>query len=68
MNDILSPSAVLPFEELEAPDKVKVVNPAYDYVPPELVDLFVTDVGGAQPSYIYRLLAENYSREDYDLH
>lgn len=64
VNDFLSPSAVLKFEEIEDPDRVRVANPAYDYVPPELVSLFVTDNGGAQPSYIYRLLAENYSRED----
>jgi translation initiation factor eIF-2B subunit beta len=46
---------------------VDVVNPAYDYIPPELVSLLVTDVGGYTPSYVYRLLSEYYSREDYVL-
>lgn len=46
---------------------VQVVNPQYDYVPPHLIDLFVTDNGCHTPSYIYRLLQEYYHREDYDL-
>lgn len=44
-----------------------VCNPAYDYVGPELISLFVTDTGGYTPSYVYRLLAEYYTREDYGL-
>lgn len=46
---------------------VEVINPAYDYIPPELISLFVTDVGACTPSYIYRLLTEYYSRQDYVL-
>ncbi len=46
---------------------LEVHNPAYDYIPPHLVSLLVTDTGGYTPSYVYRLLAEYYSREDYVL-
>jgi translation initiation factor 2B subunit (eIF-2B alpha/beta/delta family) len=46
---------------------VHATSPMFDYVPPELVSLFVTDTGGFTPSYVYRLLAEYYSREDYTL-
>ncbi|CAK0782653.1 hypothetical protein CVIRNUC_005852 [Coccomyxa viridis] len=46
---------------------VHAFNPVFDYVPPELVSLLVTDIGGHIPSYVYRLLAEYYSREDYTL-
>lgn len=46
---------------------VHAPNPAFDYVPPELISLFVTDTGGYTPSYVYRLLAEYYTREDYGL-
>ena len=46
---------------------VHVCNPAYDYVAPELISLFVTDTGGYTPSYVYRLLAEYYSASDYGL-
>ncbi len=45
----------------------QVLNPVLDYVPPELVSLFVTDTGGYTPSYVYRLLTEYYSREDFVL-
>jgi translation initiation factor eIF-2B subunit beta len=41
--------------------------PAVDYIDPECIDLLITDTGGYTPSYIYRLLAEYYSREDYAL-
>ena len=41
---------------------VHVPNPTYDYVPPHLISLFVTDMGGYTPSYVYRLLAEFYDR------
>jgi translation initiation factor eIF-2B subunit beta len=46
---------------------VEVHNPMYDYIPPHLISLFVTDTGGYTPAYVYRLLAEYYSREDYSL-
>lgn len=39
-------------------------NPAYDYVPPELVSLLITNQGPSHPSYIYRLIAEYYHQED----
>ncbi|CAB1097583.1 unnamed protein product [Ectocarpus sp. CCAP 1310/34] len=42
----------------------QVLNPAYDCIPPNLVDLYITNMGGLQPSYIYRLLAEYYHRDD----
>lgn len=41
-----------------------MLNPAYDYIPPNLVDLYITNMGGLQPSYVYRLLAEYYHRDD----
>lgn len=43
---------------------VTVVNPSYDYVPPELITLLITDQGGVTPSYVYRLLKETYAPED----
>ncbi|KAL6851708.1 hypothetical protein ACP4OV_020272 [Aristida adscensionis] len=43
---------------------LNVVNPTFDYVPPKLVSLFVTDTGGHSPSYMYRLIAEYYSADD----
>ncbi|XP_015580628.1 translation initiation factor eIF-2B subunit beta isoform X1 [Ricinus communis] len=43
---------------------IHIVNPAFDYVPPELVSLFITDIGGHNPSFMFRLLADYYSAND----
>ncbi|EFJ41048.1 eukaryotic translation initiation factor 2B beta [Volvox carteri f. nagariensis] len=49
------------------PGNVHVPTPLFDYVPPHLISLFITDMGGRTPSYVYRLLTEYYSRNDYFL-
>lgn len=41
-----------------------VCNPAYDYIPPELVTLFVTDAGGQVPAFVKSLLGELYHPDD----
>eukprot|EP01112_Ceratiomyxa_fruticulosa_P012160 TRINITY_DN3353_c0_g2_i2.p1 TRINITY_DN3353_c0_g2~~TRINITY_DN3353_c0_g2_i2.p1 ORF type:complete len:348 (+),score=73.18 TRINITY_DN3353_c0_g2_i2:196-1239(+) len=64
-NDFLSPGQIIKFEEAdELLESVQVQSPAFDYIPPERVDLFLTNIGGHNPSYIYRLLAEYYSPDD----
>jgi len=60
-----NPADVLSHDKLLRPDSVGVLNPRFDYVPPELVSLFVTDHGCHTPSIIYRLLEEYYDAEDY---
>lgn len=44
-----------------------VLNPASDYIPPELISLFVTETGCHMPSYVYRLVGEYYAPQDYSL-
>ena len=47
---------------------LQVHNPSYDYIPPNLISLFLTDHGhGFMPSYVYRQLSEFYHRQDFDL-
>ena len=66
LNQVLrSPMPMLPYEE--GLQGVHVPNPARDYVPPELVSLFITNIGGNHASYIYRLLSEYYHQEDYHI-
>ena len=48
-------------------ESLRLPCPLVDYIEPENIDLLITDVGGLTPSYIYRLLSEVYSREDYVL-
>ena len=62
-NVLLSPEPMLRYDEGLA--NVHAPNPAYDYVPPELVALLITNSGPSHASYIYRLLAEYYHQEDH---
>ncbi|KAG6406225.1 hypothetical protein SASPL_133824 [Salvia splendens] len=73
LNELKSPSELLDFGEFSdcldfgsgsGSPLIHVVNPAFDYVPPDLVSLFITDTGGHNPSYIYRLIADFYSPDD----
>ncbi|KIL69951.1 hypothetical protein M378DRAFT_190304 [Amanita muscaria Koide BX008] len=66
-HDFGNPSEVLAFEEGDLVDKVDVLNPYYDYIPPELIDAFITNDGDHPPSSIYRLLKETYDDEDNEL-
>ena len=43
----------------------QVIGPAFDFIPPGLMDLYVTSSGSHQPSYIYRLLTEYYHPNDH---
>ena len=46
-------------------EDVELINPVHDYIPPDLIKLYVTNIGGFQPSYIYKLLAEYYHPDDW---
>ncbi|XP_029454280.1 translation initiation factor eIF-2B subunit beta [Rhinatrema bivittatum] len=63
----VSPQEVLPFSEGEILSRVSVQCPVFDYVPPELITLFIFNSGGNAPSYIYRLMSELYHPDDHDL-
>ncbi|KYR00968.1 translation initiation factor eIF-2B beta subunit [Tieghemostelium lacteum] len=63
-NDFGSPGEYLKFQEAEYLVNVHSYNPSFDYIPPELVSLFITNNGGHNPSYIYRLLQEYYDPRD----
>ncbi|KAJ8654343.1 hypothetical protein O0I10_010039 [Lichtheimia ornata] len=63
-NITVAPNSVLDFQQGPIIDKVSVSNPYYDYVAPELVSLFVHNLGSAPPTYVYRLINDNYDPED----
>lgn len=44
-----------------------VTNPLTDYVLPEHIDIYITNVGGFAPSFIYRIVLDNYKPEDTSL-
>lgn len=66
-NKFASPHHVLNFNEGGIVSDSLIYNPVFDYVPPELVNLFIFNIGGNAPSYIYRLLSEMYHPDDYHL-
>lgn len=66
-NKFVSPEEVMKFSEGEILSKVQIHNPVFDYVPPELVTLYIFNIGGTAPSYVYRLLSEFYHPDDHDL-
>lgn len=68
LNDLISPSSVMDYSLMGNPvlSEVEFVNPVHDYIPPQLIDLYVTNIGGFQPSYVYRLLAECYHGDDWE--
>ncbi|XP_041359982.1 translation initiation factor eIF-2B subunit beta-like isoform X2 [Gigantopelta aegis] len=66
-NKFVSPHDVMKFSAGEILSKVHIQNPIFDYVPPELVTLFISNIGGNAPSYVYRLLSELYHPEDHEL-
>ncbi|XP_036592338.1 translation initiation factor eIF-2B subunit beta isoform X2 [Trichosurus vulpecula] len=63
----VAPEEVLPFTEGDILEKVSVHCPVFDYVPPELITLFISNIGGNAPSYIYRLMSELYHPDDHIL-
>eukprot|EP00536_Pseudo-nitzschia_multiseries_P007961 jgi/Psemu1/196803/e_gw1.193.83.1 len=64
LNDLLSPASVVDYTS-QQDQQVDFVNPLYDYIRPEHINLYVTNVGSFQPSYIYRLLSEYYHQDDW---
>ncbi|KAK2158286.1 hypothetical protein LSH36_173g00055 [Paralvinella palmiformis] len=66
-NKFASPEDVMSFSEGEILSKAQIYNPIFDYVPPELVTLYIFNIGGNAPSYVYRLLSELYDTEDQEL-
>lgn len=68
-NKMLSPEGVLDYNlsGIEKYKRVEISNPQYDYVPPELVTLFITNQGGVAPLNLYQLLGDQYLIGDYNL-
>ena len=64
LNELLAPSTILEFEDGDIPENIEAIVPAYDYVPPDLISLFITNQGGFTPNYIYRQFSDQYSKEE----
>jgi len=67
LGELLSPASIIAYDADVNMENVEVFVPAYEALPPDLLDLYVTNNGSHQPSYIYRLLSEFYHPHDHDL-
>ena len=63
----VSPADILRGMDGKILSSVHAYNPYFEYVPPELVTLFISNISGMAPSYIYRQLSEYYHPDDYKL-
>ena len=64
---LVSPAPVLQGLDSACRGKLRCVNPLYDCVPPSLVTLFISNIAGYSPSYVYRQMGDLYHQEDKDL-
>ncbi|KAF8865030.1 translation initiation factor-like protein eIF-2B subunit beta [Acephala macrosclerotiorum] len=62
------PGNIVGYHDGTLVDNLEVDNPVYDYVPPDLVDLYITNLGAHAPSYLYRIVADHYKTEDINFH
>lgn len=53
--------------ELPEVTAAHIYAPRYDFAPPDHITLFITNLGGSSPSYMYRMLSELYDPSDYVL-
>ena len=44
--------------------RLDIINPITAYVPPENIDIYITNIGGFAPSFIYRIAWDNYKQVD----
>ncbi|KAI9346951.1 hypothetical protein BDR26DRAFT_855412 [Obelidium mucronatum] len=58
-NLLMNADNVFGFEDGNMIEKIDVINPAFDCVGPELVNLFITNIGAHPPSYVSRLIYED---------
>ncbi|KAK5702157.1 GCD complex subunit gcd7 [Elasticomyces elasticus] len=62
------PSKVVGFaEDGRFVDGVDIINPLSDFVGAEGVGLYVTNLGGVAPGWLYRVVGDHYRNEDIDL-
>ncbi|CCK70978.1 translation initiation factor eIF2B subunit beta KNAG_0F03160 [Huiozyma naganishii CBS 8797] len=47
--------------------RLDIVNKTTAYVPPENIDIYITNIGGFAPSFIYRIVWDNYKQIDVNL-
>lgn len=62
-NEFLSPEKIFRLSEHDQSENIDVVVPAYDYVPPKMVSLILTNQEGYTPENIYRAFHQLYGKQ-----
>lgn len=60
-NELLNPGSVYDRNQSTKSSNINVIIPSLDYVAPEYISLYITNIGEHTPSYLYRLFAEYYT-------
>ena len=47
--------------------KLRSLNPLYSSIPPSLVTLYISNISGYSPSYVYRQMGDLYHHQDRNL-
>ncbi|CCE63755.1 hypothetical protein TPHA_0F02750 [Tetrapisispora phaffii CBS 4417] len=53
--------------KMDPENRLDTLNPITSYVPPENIDIYITNIGGFAPSFIYRIAWDNYKQIDVQL-
>ncbi|ODV89798.1 hypothetical protein CANCADRAFT_144317 [Tortispora caseinolytica NRRL Y-17796] len=61
------PESILPFSNGNLVNSLDVVNPLWDFIPSKFISLYITNLGGFSPSFVYRLALDSYKADDVDL-
>ncbi|ODV60382.1 translation initiation factor eIF2B subunit beta [Ascoidea rubescens DSM 1968] len=62
-----NPGYVIPFQESDMIQNSDISNPIIDYVPPENISIYITNLGGFAPNFVYHMVQDNYKNVDFDL-
>jgi translation initiation factor eIF-2B subunit beta len=62
-NDLHNPGDFVCFDDKDFPENIDVVIPYLDYISPEYLMLYITNLGEHTPAYIYRVFSEFYVKE-----
>ncbi len=62
-NDLINPGVIFNETAEEKIENIDVVIPGFDYIAPEYVTLYVTNLGEHTPAYIYRVFSEYYVKQ-----
>ncbi len=62
-NELINPGEIFKLTSEEKIENIKVIIPGFDYISPEYITLYITNLGEHTPAYIYRVFSEYYVKQ-----